>query len=194
MSTNDPGTTNPDPTQRAGPDPEPASAPTRAKVVRQIDPDTGQLTSTFTTKLFCTAGLDQAREILRNEVTYLVNLSMVHLWNAYPLEPGVLDSVKAHLLDLCFITKAGKWNRKKIKEESFLTRGTGGSEANTFMLFSQLFNLVLAWLKDTGHKIAVKTMVHAGSVGPEPTRVSTHRPNAFLHMAAGTSSTPGKFR
>ena len=206
MSTNDPGTTNPDSTRQVGPDTEPASTgpsqkadieprtPTRAKDVRQVGPDTGQRTSAFATKLFRTAGLDQARQILLDEVTYLINISTDHLWDAYPLGDGVLKGVKAHLAKEHFLTKTGKWSRTKVKEEFFRTRETGGSEVKTFRFFSNLFNQVLAYLKKTKRETAVKTMVHAGYVGPESTRVSTHRPDAFLQMAGGTSPTPGKFR
>ena len=108
MSTNDPGTTNPDPAQQAGHDTEPASAgpsrkagiettPPGAKDVRQTGPDTGQRASIFATKLFRAAGLDQGRQMLRGEVTHLINLSTVHLWEAYRLEDKVLKDVKERL-------------------------------------------------------------------------------------------------
>ena len=205
MFTNDPGTTNPDPAQQAGHDTEPApsagpsreagieATPTGAKDVRQTGPDTGQRASTFTTKLFRTAGLDQGRRILREEVTHLINLPTAHLWDAYSLDDRVLEEVRTRLIEEHYLTKVGAWNRTKVKKESFLARGTGHTEVKTFAFFARLFNLVLGGLKQAGHGTVVKKMVHAGSVGPKSTRVGTHRPDAFLHMTTSTS-TAGKFR
>ena len=188
----------------ANPDPdiEPASTgpsrkagiETSAKDVQQTSPYTGLRTSSFATEEFHAAPLSKASRMLCKEVPYVINLPMDHLWKSYPVEGQLLTDVEEYLIKNQWLTKGRKWYGKKAKEDSFRARGRGGHEVRTFVFFSLLFNAVLDGLKATEHKTFVERMVHAGSVEPESTRVSTHRPDGFLQMATDTSATPGKFR
>ena len=165
--------------------------PSGAKDVQQTSPYTGLRTSNFATEEFHAAPLSEVRQMLCKAITYVIELPMDHLWMSYPVEDQLLKDVEKYLTTKGWLTKGRKWHGKKAKEDSFLARGRGGREVKTFAFFSFLFNAVLAGLKDAGHKTFVKTMVHAGSVEPKSTRVSTHRPDGFLQIA---SATPGKFR
>ena len=187
-------TANPDPTQQAGPDTEPASlgpsqratTPTGRKIVQQTG-DTRIRTSAFTTQRFRAASLSQARSILRDEVVYIINLPTTRLWESYQLKDDVLVEVRKCCREGGWLTEAGKWNGKKIKKERFLTRGVGGNESKTFEIFSTLFNLVQDRIRPREKTTFDTTMVHAGSIGPKSTRVGSHRPDAFLM----TSESPG---
>ena len=208
MSTNDPGTASSGPTPQAGHHPGSAGADpsqqadieagsTDTEHVQQSGPDTGVRESTTTSRTFRAAGLSQAREMVLREVTHLICLSTDHLWESYPLGDGVLMGVKQYLTGKHWLSEKGKWNKidgKKITRKRFQVRSKGDGEVKTFAFFTGLFNVVLEHLRKNGHATSVKKMVHAGFVEPDSTRTSSHRPDAFLHMATKSPPAEGRFK
>ena len=206
ISTNDPDTAisgrtpqdfhdpaDADPSQKA--DVEPAS--TDAKRVQHPGPDTGVRESTLASRRFQAAGLSQARRMVIQEVTHLICLSMDHLWESYPLDDGIITGVKQHLVGMNFLSGDGKWSKtgkRKITRGQFEARSRGNSEATTFAFFAHLFNTVLEHIRQSRPGTSVKRMVHAGYTEPDSTRISTNRPDAFLHMATKPPSASGRFK
>jgi len=159
------------------------------KDIRQTGPDAGACVGSSATSLFHTAGLSQALQTLRYEGTYLISLPTEYLWESYLLEDQVLTNVRQHLITESWLTGDGAWNPEKIDRDQFDV----GRDA--FDFFPRLFNMVMGYLQRTGPKTPlVKTMMHSGNGGPESTRDSTYKPDAFLYVTTDPTSMPDKFR
>ena len=162
---------------------------------QQTFPDTG-VRGSNSMKIFRTAGLSQAHHIF-HEDTYLVCLPNDNLWQSYLPENHILPEVKSHLVKIHWLSGEGKWDSidgEKIDGKQFAVRSEDGNEGKPFMFFSRLFNVVLDFVRQCGCETPIKTMVDTGFIGPGSTKVGTHRPDAFLHMATGVSLVPNKFR
>jgi len=151
--------------------------------VQQRDLGTGVCGLRLDTTTFRTAGLVQARRMLIESVPYVINLPISRLWDSY--SPGThLTEVKAHLVERGILSEEGDW--VNVDREDFDSRGSGRREDKVFEFFSDLFNVVLEYLKQRGAVTAVQTMVNAGFVGPESTRISTNRPDAYVQVTSPT--------
>ena len=200
MSTNDPSTAGSRPTQQPSPDtdllgagfsPQPGieAGATSTKNLRQTDPDTAACASCSATRIFRTAGLSQAHDILRDGVPHLICLSTDHLWESYSLDYCLLAKVKSHLVETGLLSIKGEWgdvDGEKLNRNHFAAWSESADEA--FVFFSHLFNTVLGYLRHGGHGVFAQEMVHAAS------KSAGYRPDAFLHTAIGTPPAPGKFR
>ena len=130
-----------------------------------------------------------------DEVTHPICLPTDHLWGSYSPADNIVTEVKQYLVGERWLSEKGKWGEidgAKINKKQFVTRGTGDTEARTFVFFSRLFNAMLEYIRQSKLKTSVGNMVNVGYVEPESTRSATHRPKAFLHMATETPPTPGK--
>lgn len=188
MPTNDYGITRSDANQNAGAD----TGLVCAKDAHNGVPDTWARKSAVTMRLFRTAGLSQAHDILRGEVPYSTCLSPDHLWKSYSLDDRVLAKVKQHLTNDGWFSNAGSWYF--VNEEGFARQDKGDGEVKTFAVFSSIFNAVLDYFRTRGSVTSV--LVHVGSIEPKSTTTSSNRPDAFLQMNTRMppTSTEGKFR
>ena len=198
MSANNPSTAS---LQQASPDNAPLGAgptlppdinagATGAKHVRQTGPDTAVCANNLASRIFHTAGLSQARDILGDGVPYLVCLPTDHLWDSCPLDDHLLAEIKSHVVESGLLSEKGEWSNidgEYLKRENYAAWSEDADEA--FAFFSRLFNTILGHLRQSGRGTSVQEMVHAVS---EPE--SNRRPDAFLHMATETPPVPGKFR
>jgi len=128
-----------------------------------------------------------------------MSLSLDDLWRSFPLDDDILAGVKQHLIQTQWLSEHEKWDSicgEEIDRNQFAVAGEGedGSEVKSFAFFSHLFNAVLEYLRQRGHETSVKGMVYAGSTRSESTAGTSHPPDAFLQLNAGTSPTPGKFK
>jgi len=150
---------------------------------------TGVCASTYATSLFHTAGLAQARQLLRYEDIYLISLPTEYLWESYQLDDQVLTNVRQHLITESWLTENGGWDPTEVDRDQF------DVSRDAFDFFPRLFNVVLGYLQRTRPKTSlVKTMMNSANVGPESTGDSTCLPDAFLHMTTDPTSMPDKFR
>jgi len=150
---------------------------------------TGVCASAPPTRLLRTAGLSQARPILRYEDTYLISLPAEYLWESYQLDDQVLTNVKQHLITESWLTGDGGWDPTKVDRDKF------DDSDDLFDFFSRLFITVLGYLQRTGPKTSlVKTMMHSVNVEPGSTGDNTYQPDAFLYMTTDPAPMPDKFR
>jgi len=145
-----------------------------------------------TTKLFQIAGLLQVHHTLREEGAHPIPLHLNDLWNAYSLEDHLLTKVKLHLFKTNWLS--GEWKLRGAGEGVDNGLDENGSEARRVEFFSRLFNVVLKFLRETGHAGSVEGMVR---IEPGSTRVPGCHPGSFLQLATGTlppPPMPGKSR
>lgn len=138
-----------------------------------------------TTEEYRASGLDDARRIVRQDIGHVICLPIDHLWTHCPTG-HTLDGVKAHLAGRGWLV-GGKWNPEKVSRENVDGR-RGLPEHTAFKPLSDIFNEILAYPPTAGMKNDVQTMVHAGSTTPKSDRISTNRPDAFLLMSSGLTS------
>lgn len=153
--------------------------------------------SSRTSRTFHAAGLSRARSLFRKMVKYFICLPTDRLWELYSLNYRLLAEVKSCLDEIGWLSNEREWdntNGEKINREHFAGWSEGVSQVKTFVFFSYLFNMVLEYHQLCGCGTSVKETIRTGFVEPGPTGTSEHSPDAFLHMAVKTPSTPGKSR
>jgi hypothetical protein len=115
------------------------------------------------------------------------------LWKSFSPKEEHLHQVKEYLTGRGFLTGEGRWNNATVIRDHFETKSPD-KEATTFAILSDIFNAVRDCLRPTHPTAFVKTMVNAGSVRPESTRISSSQPDAFLRVDANGPLKKGSFR
>ena len=134
-----------------------------------------------------TAGLAEARRIVREDIGHVILPPLDSLWECYPSKHK-LDGIKSHLTHLGWLCD-GKWNPARLSKQSVQKAGNL-TEYEAFKCLAEIFNDVLQLDASTREHVGVKSMIHAGYTEPKSDKISVHRPDAFLFMHSGLNNSP----